>query len=427
MLIKKLTSYTKYYGVVNIRGEQQGVTRFANSEISQNINQSDISVSLTLHDGKKEAVCTTNVLDDDGLQQLARDTESLLEISPEGDFDANPWKKITLPNYENDAELAVSYDAEGRVEAIKKGISSLKADCTAAGALILEKKIAAYGNSESSEGDILFADLDNVQFNTVVTRNGADGGAECLSHRAGELNIPGAFLKANDRAILGSDPVTLDGGEYTVVLSPQALGDLVFYITWSLNAKRIADGMSFCVADLTESPAFGKNISIYDDVNDPRVFPWYFDYEGYKRRPLPLVDKGVVKNILCDTKTGSPTGHAYSNKGLGGASLHTVMPGGGVPEKELVRFTERGLFISEFHYTNFVNPRTLQVTGLTRNGTFLIEGGEITRAVNTMRFTQNLLEAFNNVKALSKDLVTINNDGWAAVMPSALIERFCFP
>jgi predicted Zn-dependent protease len=103
------------------------------------------------------------------------------------------------------------------------------------------------------------------------------------------------------------------------------------------------------------------------------------------------------------------------------------MPGGGVSQDDMICATKRGLFISEFHYTNFVNPRALQVTGLTRNGTFLVEDGKITRAVNTMRFTQNLLEAFNNVTALSKDLTVINAGGWAAVMPSAVIEGFCFP
>ena len=458
-LIKKLTSSTKYYGVVNIQGSRQGVTRFANSEISQNVNQSDLSVSLTLHDGKKEATCRTNVLDDEGLKQLARDTESLLAVTPEGEYDHMPWKRLELPLIENDKNLTAIYGAKGRAEAIKEGIESLgspTADFTAAGALILEKKIAAYGNSESS--GILFAELDNVQFNTVVTNTttGADGGGECLSHKTGELDIAKAFLEAKHKSVLGANSITLDGGEYTVILSPQAVGDLVFYLTWSLNAKRIIDGLSFCDGTsetIGKTRIFGENINIYDDVNDPSVFPWYFDYEGYKRQPLPLIEKGVVKNVLHDSKTsrlispvnhiagnitanisghmteesGKLTGHAYSNKGLGGFSLHTVMAGGDVSQEEMIKNTKRGLLISELHYTNFVNPRALQLTGLTRNGTFLIEDGEIARAVSTMRFTQSLLEAFKNIEALSKEQTVVNNGGWAAVMPAAKIGRFCFP
>jgi len=435
-LIKKLTSYTQYYGVVNIKGNRQGVTRFANSEISQNVNQSDISISLTLHDGKKEATCSTNVLDDEGLKQLVQDTENLLAVTPQGKFDRFSWKESSLPSIKNDRDLATVYDAKGRVEAVKRGVDSLSADFTAAGALILEKKIAAYGNSETSPDQILFAELDNVQFNTVVTNNvtGADGGAECLSYRADELNISEAFSQAKQRSVLGANPITLDGGEYTVILSPQAIGDLVFYLTWSLNAKRIANGLSFCNEVLTGAQIFGENINIYDDIDDPRVFPWYFDYEGCKRQSLSLIENGVVKNILHDNKTacltnidGAPTGHAYSNKGLGGFSLHTVMAGGDSSQDEMISNTKKGLYISELHYTNFVNPRTLLLTGLTRNGTFLIEEGKIAQAVSTLRFTQNLMEAFNNVTALSKDLTVINAGGWASVMPAAKIEGFCFP
>jgi len=439
-IMKKLTGYTKYYGVVNIQGSRQGVTRFANSEISQNVNQSDLSVALTLYDGKKEATCRTNVLDDEGLKQLVKDTENLLAVTPKGEFDPMPWKPFAASGIDNDKQLSAVYNAKGRVEAVKAGVESLEADFTAAGALILEKKIAVYGNSDGvNGGDILFAELDNVQFNTVVTNTttGADGGAECLSHKSGGLDISRGFSQAQRKSALGANPTALDGGEYTVILSPQAVGDLVFYLTWSLNAKRIMDGLSFCdgtAATVGATPIFGENISIYDDVNDPRVFPWYFDYEGYKRQPIPLIEKGAVKNILHDSKTfrlmegiGELTGHAYSNKGLGGFALHTVMTGGETSQEAMIKSTKKGLLVSELHYTNFVNPRALQLTGLTRNGTFLIEDGEIAGAVSTMRFTQSLLEAFNNVEALSKELTIINNGGWAAVVPAAKIGRFCFP
>jgi len=424
-IIKKLTSYSKYYGVVNIDGYQQGVTRFANSQISQNVNQSDVSVSLTLYDGKKEATCTSNVLDEEALKQLARDTEDLLAVAPPGDLEYTPNKIEEVPEIENDKDIALKYNAKGRAEAIKEGVANLAPDLTAAGALILEKKIAAYGNNES----ILFADLDNVQFNTVVSlaESNSDGGAECLSHKVEELDIPAAFAQAQRRAVLGANPNPLEGGEYTVVLSPQAVGDLVFYLTWSLNAKRIADGLSFYT---DKSLTFGKNINIYDDVNNPQVYPWYFDYEGNKRQVLPLIEQGEVKNILCDAKTGKVTGHALSNKGNGGYSLHTVMTGEDVlqGQDDMISNIKRGLFISELHYTNFVNPQKLIVTGLTRNGTFLIEDGKFSKAVSTMRFTQNLLQAFNSVSAISQETAIVNSfGGWAAVMPYAVIEGFSFP
>ena len=436
-LIKKLTSYTKYYAVVNIVGSRQGVTRFANSEISQNINQYDIELSLTLYDGKKEATCETNVVDDSGLKKLVQDTEALLNATSEGEFEKFQWQHKPIPAFENDRSLETLYNVKGRVEVIKENVSRLDTNRLAAGALILEHKIIAYGNSGSKDNEILFFALDNVQFNTVVTdtATGADGGGECISHKSDSLDISAAFSQANERAEMGANPVTVEAKEHTVILSPQAVGDLIYFLKWSLNSKYVADGLSFCSGDLAKeekAPSFGDNISIYDDVNDPRLFPWYFDYEGHKREALPLIEQGRVKNLLYDNKTalkmgGRPTGHAYSNKGLGGFSFHTVMQGGSSSVDEMIKNTEKGLFISEFHYTNFVNPRALLLTGLTRNGTFLIENGKITKPVTTMRFTQNLQEAFKNVTALSKEQHIVNSIGWASVMPAAKVEGFCFP
>ena len=432
-LISKLTSYTKYYGVVNISGVRSGVTRFANSAINQSTNKSDISITLTLHDGKKEATCTTNVLDDCGLKKLAKDTEDLLAISPNSEYDMIPWQRQPMRVAQNDKDLPVIYNAAGRADAIKEGINSLGSGFTAAGALVLEKKLAAYGNSFSTPDEILFADLNNVQFNTVVTNSANIAGpSECISHRFGGLDISGAFTRAQNLASICNTPITIDGGEYTVILAPGALADLIGYIVWSLNAKRVVEDLSFCGANLKKNPTLGANIRVYDDVNDVRVFPWYFDYEGCKRRTLPLIEKGIVKNLLFDSKVAllmgaRQTGHAINNKGHGGFSLHTIMLGGDKSEEEMIKNTERGLYISELHYTNFVDPHAAILTGLTRGGSFLIENGKISRAIHPMRFTQNLLTALNNVTALSKNLTVVNAGGWAAVMPFAKIERFCFP
>ncbi|MCL1987646.1 MAG: TldD/PmbA family protein [Firmicutes bacterium] len=446
-LINKITSYTKHYAVVNIEGQTEGVTRFANSEISQNINKQDLNVYLTLHDGKKEATGVTNVLDDDALKKLVHNTESLLQVTPAGDFAKFDWEIPDLADFadkksaksaKNSENLAEIYDVKGRAEVIKEGVSSLGSDFSAAGAITLTNTIVAYGNSDSKT-DILFANLDNVTFNTVVTNIAAnsDGGGEAVSHKANGLDkaIQAAFKQAKDRSVLAANPITLTDKRFAVVLSPAALGDLVFYITWSLNGKRVIDGLSFCGTKLPKEQIFGKNVSIYDDVSNPKLFPLYFDYEGNKRQSLPLIEKGVVKNLLLDNKTAQklnmhPTGHAHSNQGYGGYSSNTVMQGGDnlqpPTQADIIKGVTKGLFISEFHYSNFVNPATMLVTGLTRNGTFLIEDGEITKSVANMRFTQNIIDAFNNISALSKDLQLTNSIG-AALMPSAKIEGFCFP
>ncbi|MCL1997684.1 MAG: TldD/PmbA family protein [Turicibacter sp.] len=429
-IIEKVTSYTKYYGVVNIHGGTQNVCRFANSQITQNTNNSDWNVSLTLHDGKKQASGTSNVLSDEGLKKLANDVENLLLAAPSGEHDIFPWSYPFIEQTETDKDLAVFYSTNGCADAIKKGVELLDSDTTAAGALTLERKIAAYGNSGTSS--LLFSALDNVQFNTVVTGpDGAAGSGDCISHRLNGVDIQGAFQRAKERSQMARNAVAIDNEEYTVVLTPQALANLLLFVTWSLNAKRVSDGLSFCSGDL-KNTSFPKYIKIYDDVHHDKVFPLYFDFEGNQRSVIPLIENGSAQNILFDNKTAAlagkrTTGHAVSNEGYGGYSLHTVMAGGDSSPADMIASVKRGLFISEFHYTNFVNPSKLQVTGLTRNGTYLIENGKIVRAVKNMRFNQNLVEALNNIVALSQEVEVVDTmGGWANVVPYALAERFNF-
>jgi predicted Zn-dependent protease len=428
-VIKRLTAQTKYYATVNIEGGREAVTRFANSEINQNTQKTDATVSLTLHDGKKEATCATNVLSDEGLNKLVRDAEELLTAAPEGEFEAFPNDmEDDVPDAPNDARLAEVFGAEGRAEAVKRGVESLGGGCTAAGALTLETRLFAYGNSGTEK--IRHAAFDAVLFNTVVTHeSGAAGGAECIS-RAGGANIQAAFDTANDRALRSRDPVSCETGAYTVILSPAAFGDLLAFVCYSLDAKETLDGTSFAIGRLGQR-VFGGNITVLDDARHPLVFPLCFDYEGRLRQTLPLIENGVVESLLHDDKTAArmntrSTGHAFTNKGYGGYSMHTVARGGDMTLEEMIKDTPRGIFISELHYTNYVNQRMLQITGLTRNGTFLIENGELTRAVATMRFTQELIAALCNVTALSAADTAVNINGWASVMPAARIDGFTF-
>ncbi|MCL2015619.1 MAG: TldD/PmbA family protein [Defluviitaleaceae bacterium] len=433
-LINKITSQTKHYAVVNIEGESEGVTRFANSEISQNTNKQDLNVYLTLHDGTKEVTCTTNVLDETSIKKFVQDAENLLAAAPNGDFERFPWQLPGLITQENNDDLAEIYSVRGRADLLKECVEKIGTEYSAAGALTLTNRISAYGNSDSKK-DILYSNQNNVTFNTVVTHivGNADGGGEAVSHKVDGLEsaIKAAFVQAKDRAALAINPINVTDKRFTVVLSPAALGDLVLYITLSLNAKRVLDGLSFCGSDVPTEQIFGKNVTITDDVTNPKLPAKYFDYEGNKRQVLPLIEGGFVKNLIFDNKTAkrmnaAPTGHAFYNGGYGGYSANTIMTGGETTQDEIIKSVKKGLFISEFHYTNFVNPATMLVTGLTRNGTFLIENGEVTKSVSNLRFTQNIIEAFNNITALSKDLHVINSIG-TALMPSAKIERFAFP
>ncbi|MCL2571147.1 MAG: TldD/PmbA family protein [Defluviitaleaceae bacterium] len=426
-IIEKLTSYVSHYATVNIGSGSQGTTRFANSEISQNVTTSDTNVSLTVYEGKKEATCATNVLTEEGLKQLAKDAQELLKYVPEGEYEAFTMSKEPVDERPPTGELATAFDAAARAAYIKEGVSYVKEGFTASGALVLTQQAIAVGDSL---GAFRYAQYDQVTFNTVVThQDGTDGAGECTSYTV-VPDVIGEFKKAQATASAAMGAVSPELGAHTVVLSPLAFADLVGFMGFMLGADAIEDGSSFAIEKLGQK-MFGDNFTVTDNVNCPCTRPVFFDYEGTPRQSVAMVDKGVVSSFLYDNKLAAKhkapnTGHAVTNKGRGGYAINLQVEGGSQTLEEIIASTKKGIFINEFHYTNFVNPRTLQLTGLTRNGTFLIEDGKITTPISTVRFTESLLDAFNSITAISSDRTLTAGYMGASLVPGARIDNFHF-
>ncbi|MCL2287012.1 MAG: TldD/PmbA family protein [Firmicutes bacterium] len=427
ILMDKAFSATKYYGTAVLSASEQGTTRFANSEISQNVTITDGRLSFTVYDGKKQATCATNDLSDSGILQLVKDAEEMLQLVPEGEFGAFPFSKEEVPERAKSDALAKAFDVNGRAECIKEGVAQLEAGYTASGALTLTDSVIAVGDSQ---GGFRYAGYCDVSFNTVVTHtSGADGAAECVSYTTAP-DVAGCFKKAMATAKAARNPVEPSLGAFTVVLSPIAFADLLGFAARMLNAKSVQDGVSFARGKLGEK-VFGENLTIRDDITNPELLPLPFDMEGNPRRVLSLVENGVVSAFVYDNKCAAKegketTGHALTVRFMSGAMpVNIAVDGGDKPFEEIIASTENGIFINEFHYTNFVNARNLQVTGLTRNGTFLIENGKITKPVATVRFTESLLDAFNNITAISKERELVSGFG-AMLVPGVKIESFHF-
>ncbi|MCL2404275.1 MAG: TldD/PmbA family protein [Defluviitaleaceae bacterium] len=425
-IIDKLVSYTKHYATVNISSGTTGTTRFANSEISQNITITDAVVSVTLYNGKKEVTTSTNVLTDDGLKQLVKDAEAMLAHVPDGEYEAFKMSTAPVQERESTGELATAFDVNGRAQYVKEGMSHVASGFTAAGALELLRRASAVGDSH---GAFRNAAYDQVSFNTVITHaDGTAGAGECHSYTT-TPDVISEFKKAQATAKAAMGAVSPELGAHTVVLSPLAFGTLVSYMSYMLGAGAVDTGMSFATGKLGQK-FFGENFTLTDDVNCPHSRPMFFDYEGTPRQSLTLIDKGVVSAFLYDNKLASKqkaanTGHAVTNKGRGGYAANLQIAGGDMSLDEIIASTKKGIFINEFHYTNFVNPRNLQLTGLTRNGTFLIEDGKLTTPISTVRFTEGLLDAFNAITAISKERTKIDGMG-LMLAPAARIENFHF-
>jgi predicted Zn-dependent protease len=310
---------------------------------------------------------------------------------------------------------------------IKEGISKTGDSFTAAGALTLSRRVFSFGDTR---GAFRYTAFDKVSFNTVVTHDDGSAGAGELCSFTDIPDVSAAFDKANATAAAARNPVGVDLGAYTVVLSPLAFGDLVMFLSIMMGAESVEDGDSFTIGKMGER-LFGENLTIRDDCTHPGLLPMRFDHEGNARKTLDLVGKGVIRNCLYDNKLAARhktenTGHAISNKGRGGYPFHVIVDGGEQSAEEIISGVDSGIYINEFHYTNFVNPRQLQITGLTRNGTFLIENGVITKPITTMRFTISLLDAFNAIASISKETEKVGGYFGISLIPTVRIEDFRF-
>ena len=432
-IIETLASYSKNHAFVSIHDNGERLTRYANSEIHQNVEVDDTIVRLTLWAGKKSATCRTNVFDEESLKKLAADTEAMLAHAPEGEYEQPPLAppySDDVPETPNDNRLGQKFDIKGRAEAVKGCVKSLGPDYTASGVLSLDRQVSALGDSS---GLFRYYAFDSVNFEAVVThKDGETGFGAVETNNLDNCDIDGAFKIAYEKAKSASKapPAFADLGAYTVVLEPAAVADLLRFMLIGLNGSRCQKGLSFA-SGLLGQKVFGENLTIRDDVNNKATFQRFFDAEGYPRKPLTLVEKGVIKNIVHCSKTAkeagvNPTGHSIGSSGDGGFPLNVIMEGGTSSLPEMIAGVKKGILVTHFHYCNFVNPKTLQVTGLTRDGTFMIENGAVTTALRNMRFTESLLNAFSNIRALSKELSPVGFFGGPALMPAAVIEDFHF-
>jgi len=366
-------------------------------------------------------------LSEEGLKALVQDAEALLAFVPEGEFEPFIMPQEATCEANPDGTLAEAFGVSQRAAKIKEGIGKAGAGFTAAGALALERHVIAAGDTK---GAFHYTAYDKVAFNTVFTHaDGSAGAGACCS--CTEIpDIAASFDKANATAAAACDPVGIDLGAYNVVLSPVAFGDLIEFATIMMGAESVEDGSSFAIGKLGER-VFGENLTIRDDATNPDLLPLRFDYEGTARKTLDLVNKGVVCSCLYDNKLAARhnaenTGHAVSNKGQGGYASNVIVEGGDQTIAEIISAVDSGIYINEFHYTNFVNPRQLQITGLTRNGTFLIENGIVTKPITTMRFTISLLDAFNAIKSISKEREKVSGYFGISLIPAVRIDNFRF-
>ncbi len=408
----------------------EGLTRYANSEIHQNVFEDSTRITITITGDDCRSRISTTTLDRESLRAAVSDAIENLEYLPAGDTQppsVSSVDPISLDLYSEDLENA--FDVHRRSEHLQKAFSTLEDDLTAFGRLAHAETGMFFGNSHGVRHSVR---SNGVDFSALVSSaDGGSGYAAETTERPGEADIPGAFSRAHEKARLNRNREDLDPGRYTVILEPLAVGNILAFMSFiGFSARSVQNQISFLTGREGQQ-AFDERISIVDDHTDENTASLPFDFEGYPRQRLTLVQDGVVRDFAYDAASAqidgvSSTGHSVDMPQRGGIPLHLVMAPGDVSTDEMVTETRNALLVTRFHYMNVVNPREGQLTGLTRDGVFRIEDGEVVGAVRNMRFTDSIPRILNNVVTISSDRQRTPGFYGNFYVPSIKIDNFHF-
>lgn len=411
-------------------GTQGALTRFAVNHIHQNVAEENTQVSIRAVVGKRVGVVGTNELDDASLQKTVERATEIARVQPE-----NPeWHSLPGPApitpVTSFSEHTASYTPEARAKAVGTVIQLAKErGFEAAGAFETNINHFAIANSL---GVWAYEARTDAEFHAVVMADGdGSGWTQRMSIDAATFDFEAMAREAVEKAARSRNPVALDIGEYETVLDTYAVSEMLQNLAFmGLDAQAQREGRGPLVGRLGEQVA-APSITLTDDASNPRTLANAFDFEGVPTQRVTIIDHGVAKAVSYDSFNalleGKPnTGHALpAPNTFGPIPIHLVLSAGDSSVAEMIKGIDRGIYVTRFHYTNPVHPVKAIFTGMTRDGTFLIEHGELTQPVKSFRFVQGIWEALNNVKALGRDQL-LAKDYIAVLAPAMHVAAWSF-
>ena len=416
--------------------QEESLTRFANNHIHQNVTETNYEITVRCVVGTRVATAVSNNVRTESLQALVHRAAELAKLQPENpEFKGLPGPAPVEATLAYDREAA-SCSPEARANGV--GVLCRKAQSlgyTAAGSMTTGVSRFGVANSKG-----VFAEFESTvaDASSVIMNGKASGWSHASGWKLDAVNMETLANEAVEKVRLGQKEAECEPGEMTVILDPFATADLIGMLAY--------DGMSGLAFQEERSWMNGRTgqkimspeVTIFDDGLDLRGIPLPFDYEGQPKRHVAVVENGVCNQPVYDSHTASrrpgltSTGHAMPPS-AGGTSgpfpLNLFLQPGTSNESnvaEMIRTTKRGLYITRFWYTRHVHPRDVVVTGMTRDGTFLVENGEIVGATKSMRFTQSYVDALNGVAAIGNQLRVLRAGGTTISVPAIKLNQFRF-
>jgi predicted Zn-dependent protease len=393
---------------VLVMHEWGGLTRFADSAIHQSTARENTGIKIRAVTGGRVGVVSANDLSPEGARTAATSALELARMAaPDPLFPGlAPRAEVTGRPDAFDGDTAAT-TPEDRAEGVAALVGACGDAFHAAGAF---ETIATEVAVCNTEGQFCYGSMTQAQITTVVSGgNGGAGFAEVTEPRVSALDPAAVGARAFDKARDSQSPRDLEPGRYEVVLEPAATATLLGFLAYlGFGGRAIAEGRS-CFSGRIGEKLVSDRITIVDDALSPMTIGLPFDFEGTPKRRVDLVRGGVIEGGVHDRRSAAQagtdsTGHALPPPNpMGALPLNLFLEPDDADLDEMIRATGRGLLVSRFHYSNVVHPREAVITGMTRDGTWLIEDGQIRHPVKNFRFTQSIIEALRDVELVGRD------------------------
>ena len=427
-IINKLKSFSKADDVsANLFSGYQTDVRFAANQMSTSgaVMTAGLGVQSTI--GKKHAVATTNDFTDESLKAVVEKSEALAKLSPDDPEVMPPLGPQTYLPVNGYFESTANLTPEARARAALTALEPARkaGDLQAAGFIIVNAGSNALGNSK---GLFAYNRSTNANYTLTVRTNDGTGsgwaGAEDPDWT--RINFTEVANRAIEKARLSRNPVAIEPGRYTVILEPQAVGDLVQLMGGSLAARAADEGRSAFTkqggGNKIGEKIVDERVTIFSDPQDPQLLGQPFDGQGLPLARQVWIENGVLKQLFYTRFWAQK-----QNKQATGFPSSIKLVGGTTSMDEMIKSTPRGVLVTRLWYLRSVDPRTILFTGLTRDGTFLIENGKITKAIKNFRFNESPLFLLANLEAIGPAIrLGGTEQGGPVVMPAIKAKDFNF-
>jgi predicted Zn-dependent protease len=424
-LAEKALSFTSFpQATVSLSSTESAFIRFALNGVTTSGFVANQSMGISVTKDKKSGNTSVDDFDEKAIRDAVQRAEEIAMIAPANPEDVPPLPKQKYPDLDNFVESTARARNPVMAPHVKAVIDAAKSRGLVAAGYF--ERTAGHFATANKEGNFGFGRYTDAYLSSTV-RNSAGTTSGWASQPAVKIeDISGEEIGrvAAEKCLKWKDPVKLDPGKYTVVLEPTAVGDLVPLMAFSASARAAEEGRSFLSkkggGTLLGEKLFPEFITMRSNPFDKRypTLPW--GAGALAVAPVTWVENGVVKNLIYDRYWAMKSGHEPTP-----SAGNLILDGGSKTLDELIASVDRGLLVTRFWYIRPVNPQTVQLTGLTRDGLFLIEQGKVTKPVVNFRFNESPVRMLQNTVAMGKPVRTRGGES-GMVAPPIVVKDFPF-